>query len=540
MKKNVSAGVKPSRILPVLRKTALATAVMASVALVAAGCSGAGDAQSVVSKAAPTTDTVRSSFMADPNSFAPFDASGMDAPVSSRLLYDTLIRRDAGQTFAPGLATKWEVTPTSGTFTIRKDATCSDGTPITPAVVAGSLSHFSSADSFSPWRPVAFGTGTTTVTSDDAAGTVTLNLSKPWSDMLNGLTLPVAGIVCPAGLKDLDGLKAGTVAGAFSGAYTLTTKEHGVKYEYTLRDDYKAWPQFAKKLEGTPAKKLVYKVNGNQSAIANDLLTDGSDVGFLSGKDMERFNGKDGFSTERVQASSMFMLFNERVGHPFADEAKRKAVAQALDPAAFNKVATGGLGKVIPSMTFSGVACANTDTSILIKTNPAAAADALKGVKIRMIGSQAIGPNGAGATYAAEALRAAGAEVDLQNVDNSTWATTIIQKPESWDLTVMGSLNAAGTLFGAMSTQLGKPVEAGGMNWSGNVNEPVLGHVQAAMGKTDPKEKCASYHEAEKLMITEAHAVPLAAMTMQITTRKGVVLKSIDGFRDDTTIRIVE
>src|SRR5437868_8814547 len=37
-------------------------------------------------------------------------------------------------------------------------------------------------------------------------------------------SLPQAGIVCPAGLADLPGLAAGSVAGAFSGPYTLDRK----------------------------------------------------------------------------------------------------------------------------------------------------------------------------------------------------------------------------------------------------------------------------------------------------------------------------
>src|SRR5262245_52008739 len=54
-------------------------------------------------------------------------------------LYDRMVALDAKGTVIPYLARSWNQTPSSVVFTLRRDATCSDGTPVTPTVVANSL-----------------------------------------------------------------------------------------------------------------------------------------------------------------------------------------------------------------------------------------------------------------------------------------------------------------------------------------------------------------------------------------------------------------
>ncbi|WP_427019264.1 ABC transporter substrate-binding protein (plasmid) [Pseudarthrobacter sp. P1] len=516
-------------------------AAAAAVAVATTGCTtggGSGDSAAAAGKA--STDTIRTVFNADPTTFAPVEVRNADDYMANRLLFSTLVRRDENNKIVSDLATKWDITPTEGTFTIRSGATCSDGTPITAGVVAESLKVFASPDSKSSFRPLVLGAGPATVTADDAASTVTVKLAQPWTDLLQGMSLHATGIVCPAGLKDPKALTAGDVAGAFSGPYTLTKKQHGVGYTFTLRDGYKTWPAYETKIEGTPARTIEASVNANASAVSNELLTGTKDIANIRGKDSTRFDGNKDFSTTTIPQGSLYIMFNERPGHPFADPALRKAVAQALNATAFNQAASGGLGEIYSSFAHPGVPCSNKDTSLLIATDPAAAQKVLAGIKIQMVGAQVFGPNGAANTYVAEALRAAGADIALRNVDLATWSTDLTQKLDSWDITVMGGINAGGTMFGALSTVIGTPVEKGGLNWGGLENQPVLDLVAKAMTQTDATERCGTYQEAQKVMISEAHVIPLASLPSQVTIHSGFAMHTMNGQPDESTMRITK
>ncbi|TDC59437.1 ABC transporter substrate-binding protein, partial [Streptomyces hainanensis] len=197
------------------------------------------------------TDTVDAALGTDPSTFDPALGSASDDYTADRLLYDTLTRRDS-EGLAAGLATDWEaVSAAEFVFTIRSGATCADGTPITPTVVANSLTRFADPDTGSPGRTLALGRGEATFTPDDAAGTVTAELTEDWADLPIGLSLPQTGVVCPAGLADPEGLAAGSVRGAFSGPYTLARATPAVSYEFALREEYDAWPDLAEPLTGT-------------------------------------------------------------------------------------------------------------------------------------------------------------------------------------------------------------------------------------------------------------------------------------------------
>ncbi|MCB5292988.1 ABC transporter substrate-binding protein [Arthrobacter sp. SO3] len=522
------------------RRLAPLAAAAVAIAIAATGCTTGTAATGSGAAGQASTDTIRTVINADPTSFAPVEVRNADDYGVNRLLFSTLVRRDENNKIVPDLATKWDITPTQGTFTIRSGGTCADGTPITAGVVAESLKVFASPDSKSSFRPLVLGGGPATVTADDAAGTVTVKLAQPWTDLLQGLSLHATGIVCPAGLKDPKALTAGDVPGAFSGPYTLTKKQHGVGYTFTLRDDFKAWPEYQTEIPGTPARTIEASVNANASAVSNELLTGTKDIATIRGKDATRFDGNKDFSAQVIPQGSLYMMFNERPGHPFTDPALRKAVAHALDATAFNQAASGGLGELYSSFAHPGVPCSNKDNGLLIKTDPAAAKATLAGVKIRMVGAQVFGPNGAANTYVAEALRSAGADIELRNVDLATWSTDLTQKLDTWDVTVMGGINAGGTMYGALSTVIGTPVEKGGLNWGGLENKPVLDLVSKAMTQADDTERCATYQEAQKLMINEAHVIPLASLPSQVTIRSGFAMHTMNGQPDESTMRITK
>jgi len=521
---------------PAARRWATVTTVLTTATLALAGCT-TGNASAPEGGA--STDTINTTFNADPTTFSPAQGRNADDYMAGRLLFDTLVRRGTDNSIVPNLASSWEVTPTRGVFTIGENGTCSDGTRVTPTVVADSLKNFASPDTNSNFRELVFGPGRTTITADDQAGTVTIDVTEPWADMLQGLSMTATGIVCPDGLADPEGLKAGTAEGAFSGPYALAEKQSGVKYAFKLREDYASWPQYEPAIAGVPAATINASVNANSSAVANELLTGTRDIAIIRGKDMSRFDGQKGFTAEKFPIGSLFALFNEREGSPSTDADLRRSVARVVDRNAFVQAATGGQGEPYYSFAHPSVPCAVTDASAVLPQDLAAAAETLNGEKIKFLGTQVFGPNGAANTYVSEAMRQAGADVDLRNVDLATWSTDS-QKPEKWDMTLMGAINAGGTMYGALSVLIGPSTESGGLNWTGNENPELEALVAEAMAEEDEATRCGIYREIQKVVVEDAHAVPLGSLVAQTTARDGFAVSVFNGQRDESTMRITK
>ena len=420
---------------PIRARAVPATAAVAMTAVLA-GCTTTGSTSSDKSSGGSATATRIRTTIDVPAGFDPAKALSLPDYLLARDSYDTLVRKDDGG-LVGGLATKWKNTPTSATFTLRADATCADGTPITPTVVKGSLDRYIDPKTAAPDLPTVFGPGNTVkVTADDAARTVKITLARPWGDMVTGLSIASTGIVCPAGLKDLKALAAGKAKGSQSGPYLLQKSQSGVSYTYTLRWGYKAWPAWRTKIPGKVAATMEYLVSPDPTATGN-LVTSGQlDIGKIDASGIPRFDGVGGHSVSVSRFSDFYLLFNERPGTVFADVATRRAVAQAVDRAAFTKVVSKNTGEPSTMFVQKSTPCNDPGTSFLVPTDKTAAAAVLKGKKIRLVGPQVVGPAGAGNQYIQEALRAAGANVTLANVDVGAWVGTVFGKPDAWDLTV--------------------------------------------------------------------------------------------------------
>jgi peptide/nickel transport system substrate-binding protein len=511
------------------------TAALAVSAIALVGCSavtGGGDSDG------PSTDTIAASLGTDPSGFDPALARAADDYYVERMLFDTLLRKDDDNALVGGLATEWNAASASSySFTIRDDATCSDGTPITATTVANSLTRFADPATASTGRTLAMGGATAVFTADDEAGTVDVQLSQDWSDFLTGMTLPHTGIVCAPGLADLPGLLAGTVEGAFTGPYTLTSAEPAVSYEMTLRDDYDAWPEFAVPVEGTPAKTITFTPISDQATLATQILSGGLDAGTFTGEAVERFDTDDSYTQVSVAGLTSYLLFNEREGSVFADQPElRRAVAQAVDPEAFTDVLTSGRGETIASVSSQTVSCVNTDTDLLAGYDPEAASAVLEGVTIRLLGTNLFA---AGNEYVAEVLRNAGANVEFQGLDNANWSTTTASAT-GWDVTVQGDINLMGTLTSSLLRVMGPASEDGGRNKVGLVNETGYAALNTAMALVDPADQCAALQEAQESFLTNVDAAPMASVPYTTVVADGFSIRSFGDYTDPSTLRITD
>jgi peptide/nickel transport system substrate-binding protein len=508
-----------------------AAAIAASMALVMSSCApGAGSDEA--------TDTIRTTIDI-PATFDPTMPMSLPDFLLARTSYDTLVRKDASG-LVGGLATEWTSTPTQAVFTLREGATCSDGTEITATVVKNSLEYFARPDNANLSKVQTFGLNEPVITADDAAGTVTIDIESPWGSMLDGLSVSATGIVCPAGLADPEGLAAGTVKGSESGPYVLESFEPGVRYTYTLRSDYNAWPEWTSEVAGEPAKTLEYIVSADPTATTNLVLDGQLDIGKIQAQNIDRFDGKDGYEVSVNRFSDFYLVFNQRPSSPFTDPTLRKAVSQALDRAVFEQVTSLGTGELLTSLASSSVACVPASNDLIPSQDVAAASAALAGVKIRFVGPNIAGPAGAGNEYIAEALRAAGAEVEIQNLDVGSWVGAIFGQPDSWDLTMFADLNFLGSLLSPLTLFVGPTLEEGGGNL-GAVNNAIANeNFGASLAAETDEAKCEALNTAVNALIENSDTLPLINDAFIYAQRPGFTVQMLGGALDDPIFRIAK
>lgn len=509
-----------------------AAAIATAIALTATGCAGGEDSGST------STDTIRTTIDV-PSTFDPSLTLSLPDNVLARTSYDTLVRKDASG-LVPGLATEWTATPTQAVLSIRAGATCADGTAITPTIVKNSLEYFARPDSSSTILVQVFGGPPPTITADDEAGTVTIDLAAPWPDLMTGLSISSTGIVCPAGLADPSGLADGTVEGSESGPYTLESFEPGVKYTYKLREDYDAWPEWTTDVNGRPASTLEYVVSPDSTATANLVISGQLDIAKIQAQAIDRFEGMEGYEVSVNRFSDFYLLFNERPSSVFADPALRLGVAQAIDRAMFEEVNSLGTGEILTSLASSQTPCVPESNASIPEQDVEAATAALSGVSIRFVGPSIAGPAGAGNEYIAEALRAAGADVTIENTDVGTWIARVFGEPDAWDLTMFADLNFLGSLTSPLGSFVGPTIQEGGGNVGGAVNPAAEEGFGAALTATTEEERCDFLNSAVDALIENVDAFPLVNDAFIYVQRPGFTVQMLGGALDDPIFRIAE
>ncbi|MCW4385933.1 ABC transporter substrate-binding protein [Salinibacterium sp. SYSU T00001] len=520
-----------------VRKSLLTTAAVVAVgSLALAGCSG-GSAPADGAE----TDTINAELWYAPATFDPAKASATSDRTIARLGFDTLLRQGDTEALVGGLATEWESTSASEySFTIRDDATCADGTAITPSVIAASFEYLTGLEDSGAqtWKAQAFGTGEATFTADDEAGTLDVSLSEPYSQLLYGVTGSGTGIICPAGLEDTEGLAAGTVEGAFSGPYTLTDSTAGVSATYSLRDDYDAWPAW-ETVEGEPAATINLTVQPDSNTSANLLESGGVDVARFYDSNALRFEEDDSYSVVSFASSAYNLVFNQSPGSGSVFEGNpelRAAVAQAIDPQGFNNAGLDGLGVEQFTVNSASYNCALEEPSLLHDYDPAAASELLTGQNIRLLIMSNWDP---AADYLAESLRAAGATVEVSAPDPADWTKQMRTEPGTWDVAVAAENAESGLIHLSIARYLGPTYAEGGTNVAYTDNPEGVEFYEAGMNAADSETQCENFLAAQETILEDTAMMPLITDTHRYVARDGFATYVLSGYWDISAMRIV-
>ena len=523
------------------RSSAKLSAAALALAMVAAACSTSpGSTPSVGGPLIFGTVDPVNNFDPDVLPGGPGQADG----ATIMLTYDRLLHFDANGKLWPELAQSWTVTPTSATFTLKQGPTCSDGTPVTPEVVANSIRRMGTVAG-SAYQS-SLGNAGYSVTTDDSAHTVTINLNAPFSDLLIGMAMPWASIICPAGITNPAAL---ATKPAGSGPYILSSSGGG-EYTFTARPNYNWGPHgMTTKQAGYPQKLTMITNLSDESTAASELLRGQLDWFAFAGADRKRFLNSSSFAEVDVPTPGTAYVALKADGI-FADPIVREAIYMALDPNALNQAAMGGFGLPTSSIIGPKTDCFDPATSkYQVKYDPAAA-KALLDQDGWVVGSDGVRSKngqrlvvrtvettdlGGADQYIVPALQAIGAEVKSRvleqtayvNVLFNTLAFDIVLYPNGAPLpTPTDKFVRLVAVFSPVGRNL----------W--HINDPALKAAVALATTSVGTQRCQAWATAQEVLLQHYWLEPVAAVTLAWIHPKTVSVDGLPGqYPDPFTLK---
>jgi peptide/nickel transport system substrate-binding protein len=479
-------------LLPVL-------AAVAATVLLAGWSSG--------STGATASGTLTEAFTTDPANLDPQLTIVNAARTLDAFMYDTLVHLTGPGQVVSGLASSWKVlSPTKVTFTIRKGIKCSDGATMTPSVIKQNLDFVGDPANKSPLLGVFVPPGST-VAANNKTGLVTITTKAPNPFPLQGYGL--VQMVCPKGLADRSILTHGADG---SGPYTLTEAVPGDHYTLAVRKGYSWGPGGATTASPGQPAKVVVKIISNETTAANLLLTKGLNIATINGNDRARLT-KAKLYKKVAPIGPTELFFNEKAGHPAANDAVRRALIQGVNVRQIGGVAASGRGVKAKTMILQELTPCPGDsiTGNLPKYNPSAARAVLSSSHPTV---KMIYPTDAGASWtaAAELAQQQWSEVGV-NVNLVGLTTAALQgalfATGDWDvvLVTIGLPTPA-----SLPALVSGPAPPNGANFGGIQNSAYSGLVASALTKTG-LAACKDWVGAESALIKAGDVAAATALT---------------------------
>lgn len=517
-----------------MRRAPSIAAVLLSIAMLVAACGGESSKSSDTSPggktdtsneatgqgpegSGPAPASVTVAIRLDVDSFDPITSLGDSAAGQMfTFIYDTMVRRTIDGKIVPGVASKWEMTPSKGVFTIRDGLTCTDGTPLDATAVAASFQALGENPSAMGKSKIFGSDGMASVTADAAAKTVTIETKSPNNEMLTGLATG-GSIVCPKGLADPVALKE-TPQG--SGPYEVVDAKRGDQYTLKLREGYAAFP------EGTTAadlpKTVVLKVV-TEDPTAADLVEKGTvQIAGLHSTDAKRlFEDQALVAVPAAGFNTNAVLFMQKPGFATQDEKLRQGMAQLIDSVQGAAAETQGMGIARRTLFTPNIDCYNPEAEKYSpKYDPAAAATFLDeagykkggdGKRTKPDGSKltirVVGNNTQGQMpqFIADSLEKGGFDVNLfVGTYNESIAKLLT---DEFDVGTYPFTDVSPSPV-AWQSQIGADASANFGKVDNTQFDTLAKEALAVDVAADPQLRCQKWQQAEKAVLEAANVVP--------------------------------
>ena len=501
-------------------------AVLAAVAAVLAvtGCSSGpragGDADRVLQ--------VR--IEEDPGALDPQTAASSAALAAAGYMYDTLVGLSADGKVVPRLASSWKVTPTSTTLTIRNDITCSDGTPLKPSDIKANFERLKNPATKAPYTANFLGSTRYEVSSDDAAGTLSISTPAPFGPLLDNLGR-YPRIICPAGLADPAGLSR---ASQGTGPFVLDGAVPGDHYSLKARPGYNWGPNGAATSAPGFPRSVDLRVVANDTTAANQLISGGLDVAFVDGPERERLSRDQDLVAKEAPVGVTTLMINQAPGRPGADPAVRAALVRAIDRTAMTQAGLGGFGTVADGLLLPDAPCHDAAAGVAIPTfDPSAAKAGLAG---RALPLKLYSISVPGSEYISEAWREVGVTAQLNVSDESGPGIDAVFGGGDWDAALI-SWNGLTQLSTMTPVLTGAPPPVGSNVAS--VGNPSFSRSVAASLNLVGTQACKRSTDAQKALFGSSDITPLSTVSRGYFA-KGVDFSLTGSAIEPTSLRIVE
>ena len=518
-----------------------ALAAAALLGLVLTGCSSA-TPKGKGETAYVADATVQVALNADPGNLNPLTHLLFATNVYGGYVYDTIVALDENGEVVSNLSDTWEFDGTTATFHFPEGITFSDGTALTPEVIARNLEWHQNPENHSVRLGFGLPGEPYTVSHDDAAGTVTVTLGSPNSTFLAMLhELP---IVAPQALDDPSLIEQSSLG---TGPFVLVKQTPGSEYVLERRDGYE-WGAggAASDAEGFPAS-VVLRVVVDESTLATMLSTGELNAGDLTDPAaLERVGDAD--RNETPIGEGQFFV-NHAEGRPGADVDFRRALAQSVDIDGMVAVGTEGTGSRLTATTVAKpTMCSDNDSvaagapdydvdaanAALDKLGYAKGADGVRRnasgdpVVVRVLGlTDGTVPQQSAMEYMTDGWREElGLSVDLVSADSATQFGKMFGGGD-WDVAPI-TLN-----FGVPSQMM--PFLDGVSNFAQIDNSGYRDGAARALAETDTGASCALWEDAEAALFRDGDIIG-AYQSTRVGVLNGV---ESDGIMTPELLRVI-
>ncbi|MFE3686451.1 ABC transporter substrate-binding protein [Streptomyces sp. NPDC059095] len=511
-----------------------------AASLLVAGC-GSGSSQA----GSAGGDAFSFAIKSDPGLLDPAQVQNTNTYTALSLAYDTLVNIAPDGRVVTGLAKKWDVKPSSVTFTLRPDVTCTDGSPVRASTIAANVTHITDPATKSPAYGVLVPEGLT-AKADDANDTVTLSTPEPFAFILQSTRYLF--MVCGKGLTDRSLLKTSTSG---SGPFQLTTARPNQSYTFTRRTGYAWGAGGATASDPAMPDSVVLKVVGSESTAANLLLSHQLNAAQFAGPDRARVTNVPGITTTAQPNGTQEFFFHQGAGHPGQDPAVRKALLQGVDLHDLGAIATGGTGERPTGLVTQPRPCpGDTVAGHLPAYDPRAAEAALeaagwhrsgdgvrrkdgKKLTVRMIYGTSGGETmAAAAEYLAGAWKKTGVDVRLRALSDAAYGETETVT-QDWDvdwapLGVTLPTQLLGTLAG--------PFTPDGGNFA-HLTNTTYEKLTSQASKLPGTAGCTKWAASESALFDSGDLIPVVDKTLT-TAAHDATFRITAGLFDPTSIRM--